>query len=144
MAAPVDLDALRVGFPRSKPAPAGSDVPYLTRAERHGAWLLAAILMLGTFWDLIDARFGGSHRFRHGDVDRSSVQPDSGLVDLNRATAVELRSLPGIGPVLAGRIVAHREAHGPFRRTEELLAVRGVGPRLYDRVRDRLRVSAQP
>jgi type II secretory pathway component PulK len=36
--------------------------------------------------------------------------------------------------VLSARIVAHRERHGPFRRVEELLAVRGIGPRLFARI----------
>jgi competence protein ComEA len=52
----------------------------------------------------------------------------------------ELDALPGIGPVLAARIVEHRRAHGPFRRVEELRAVRGVGPRLFERLHGRLRV----
>jgi competence protein ComEA len=56
-------------------------------------------------------------------------------IPLNRASAAELETLPGIGPVLARRIVAHREQFGPFRSTDELRAVRGVGPRLLARLR---------
>ena len=62
-------------------------------------------------------------------------------VDLNRATARELEKLPGVGPVLAGRIVAHRQRYGPFRQPEELLAVRGIGPRLLERLRPHVRVD---
>lgn len=50
-----------------------------------------------------------------------------GLIDLNRATAQELAQLHGIGPVLAERIVAHREEHGPFDSVESLLDVPGIG-----------------
>jgi competence protein ComEA len=49
------------------------------------------------------------------------------LVAINRATASELETLPGVGPVLAARIVAHREKNGPFTEVEDLLQVSGIG-----------------
>jgi competence protein ComEA len=49
-------------------------------------------------------------------------------VDLNTAGVAELDSLPGIGPVLAQRIVDHRSRQGPFRSVEELDDVPGIGP----------------
>lgn len=52
---------------------------------------------------------------------------DDGLVSVNLATAAEIEQLPGVGPVLAERIVAHREAHGPFETVEDLLEVSGIG-----------------
>ena len=56
-----------------------------------------------------------------------------GLLNLNSATAPELERLPGIGPVLAQRIVDHREEHGPFTALDDLLEVEGIGPtRLED------------
>jgi competence protein ComEA len=51
-----------------------------------------------------------------------------GKVDLNTATAAELDGLPGIGPVLAERIVAHRTAQGPFTAVDQLDDVPGIGP----------------
>ena len=51
-----------------------------------------------------------------------------GRVDLNAATAGELDALPGIGPVLAQRIVDHRSRHGPFRTVDQLDDVAGIGP----------------
>jgi len=51
----------------------------------------------------------------------------SGLINLNRASAQELEQLPGVGPVLAERIVADREANGPFTSVEDLDRVPGVG-----------------
>jgi len=50
-----------------------------------------------------------------------------GRVHLNVAGAEELESLPGVGPVLAERIVAYREEHGPFTAVEDLLEVPGIG-----------------
>jgi competence protein ComEA len=54
-----------------------------------------------------------------------------GRVDVNRATAEELTTLPGIGPVLAERILAHREANGPFTSPGELREVAGIGERTF-------------
>ena len=54
--------------------------------------------------------------------------PAGGPVDLNRAGVADLDALPGIGPVLAQRIVDHRDRQGPFRSVEELDDVPGIGP----------------
>ncbi len=59
------------------------------------------------------------------------VPAAGGLVDLNTATAADLDVLPGIGPVLAQRIVDHRTASGPFASVEQLDDVNGIGPALY-------------
>lgn len=64
-------------------------------------------------------------------VDGSTGVLDDGRVDLNRASAAELESLPGIGPVLAQRIVSHREDHGPFSAPGDLRAVAGIGERTF-------------
>ena len=57
-------------------------------------------------------------------------------VDLNAADVVALDALPGIGPVLAERIVAHREEVGPFGSVEDLESVSGIGPSVLSAVRD--------
>lgn len=63
-------------------------------------------------------------------------------IDLNTATEAELESLPRVGPALARRIVEHRVSHGPYRTVDELDAVKGVGPRLLERLRPLVRVAA--
>ncbi len=62
-------------------------------------------------------------------------------LELNRATEAELTGLPGIGPALAGRIVALREAQGKFRSVDELEKVAGIGPSLLERLRPLVTVS---
>ncbi|MCX5212971.1 ComEA family DNA-binding protein [Kitasatospora sp. NBC_00240] len=52
-------------------------------------------------------------------------------VSLNRATTEQLDALPGVGPTLAQRIVAYREAHGGFRSLDQLRQVSGIGDRTY-------------
>ncbi len=56
-------------------------------------------------------------------------------IDINSAGAAELALLPGIGPALAERIIEDRERRGPFRRVEDLDRVKGIGPRIVERVR---------
>lgn len=55
-------------------------------------------------------------------------------IDLNTVKAAEMELLPGVGPVLAGRIVADREANGPFASVEDLQRVKGIGPRTVERI----------
>ena len=62
------------------------------------------------------------------------------LISINTASASELQELPGVGPVLAGRIVAHREEHGAFDTTEDLLDVSGIGEAILARLRPLVRI----
>lgn len=62
-------------------------------------------------------------------------------VDLNTADATTLITLPGIGPALAERILAYRETRGPFLAPEELLAVPGIGAKVYAGLAERLTLS---
>ncbi|MDA1036235.1 MAG: helix-hairpin-helix domain-containing protein [Chloroflexi bacterium] len=60
--------------------------------------------------------------------------PTTGLIDINVAITSELEKLPGIGPVLAERIVAYREANGRFERIDQLMAVVGIGSTIFERI----------
>lgn len=60
--------------------------------------------------------------------------PAGGLVRINHASLEELSTLPGIGPALAGRIVAYREANGPFEDLDALNTVSGIGPALLEQL----------
>ena len=79
---------------------------------------------------------------------RSPLAPVDSPVDtkvnLNRATIEELQQLPGIGPVLAQRIIARREAKGRYHAVEELLDVNGIGRVRLERLRPLLVVSIEP
>lgn len=57
-------------------------------------------------------------------------------IDINRATAAELEDLPGVGPVLAGRIIVYRDLHGPFAAVEDLMDVGGIGEAKLAAMRD--------
>lgn len=72
-----------------------------------------------------------------GEVLTSDVR-DGGfsvsLIDVNTADVDTLVELPGIGPALAGRIVAYREANGPFRSLADLDKVSGIGPSILAQI----------
>ena len=59
-------------------------------------------------------------------------------VNINTAGVKELATLDGIRPKVAERIVAYREAHGPFKKAEDLRKVEGVGKAVFERNRERV------
>lgn len=75
-----------------------------------------------------------------GEVVASTTEASSGVLDLNTATAEQLESLPGVGPVLAADIIAWRDEHGPFTDVAQLQEVSGVGPRTHERLAPLVRV----
>jgi competence protein ComEA len=62
-------------------------------------------------------------------------------VDLNAATATELMQLPRVGPRTAERILAWRREHGRFRRPEDLLNVKGIGEKAFQRLKPHVRAE---
>ena len=65
----------------------------------------------------------------------SSEKNRDARVNINTASAGELEALPGIGQVLAERIVAHRQRYGPFRRAEHLMMVQGISDHKFRAIR---------
>lgn len=68
------------------------------------------------------------------------VKKKTGPININRATAGELDSLPGIGPVLASRIIDYRKANGPFTTVEDLQKVSGIGSAKFAQFKSKVRV----
>jgi competence protein ComEA len=59
-------------------------------------------------------------------------------INLNSATVEQLQALPGIGPAIAKSIVEHRTKVGKFNRIEEIINVKGIGERKFQKIKDRL------
>jgi competence protein ComEA len=100
--------------------PSGQPVPEDSMTVPFLVWLLA----LGLGLPLA----GGSRAPEHP-------------IDLNRASATELMQLPRVGRRTAERILAFRKQHGGFRRPEELLLVKGIGEKAFQRLRPHLCVT---
>ena len=70
----------------------------------------------------------------------AAVSPQA-LININTATAQELCSLPGIGEVLAKRIIEYRQAHGSFKNTGAIMNVSGIGAVKYKNIKDLIVVN---
>ena len=117
------------------------------KAAKSEKFLLLATL---AFLLILAAVFWHDHRGAEPDsytvtteerADPEELVPPLVLVNINTATAEELDALPGIGGVLAERIVAYREAHGPFRTEEELMEVSGIGEGKYSELMELITVE---
>lgn len=101
-----------------------------TEAAEPASVNLARILSDGEqFAVLSRAEYAAS-----GQVSKSGV--GSNLISLNRATQVELESLPRVGPALAARIIDWRSSNGGFRQVRDLTKVSGFGDKMFAAVKD--------
>ena len=73
-----------------------------------------------------------------------SLPREDGRIHLNTATAEELKTLPGVGDVLARRILDYRDQNGPFRSPEELMNVKGIGEKIYAGLQDLIDLGGTP
>lgn len=97
-------------------------------------FIAAAVLTPLTAGGGIRARHASAAEIMRGgdaqDAADSELLPGE-TVNINTASAAELARLPGIGPVLSGRIVAYREENGAFSANEEIMNVDGIGRTRY-------------
>jgi competence protein ComEA len=91
---------------------------------------------------------GGQTSIPRAAVTDGAPEPDAsgdgeavGLININTAAAAELETLPGIGDVLAGRIIEYRELNGGFQSIEEIMAVSGIGEKKFGDIKDRITVG---
>jgi competence protein ComEA len=76
---------------------------------------------------------------------KSGFQPKTpgGVIDPNLASQADLETLPGIGPVLAQRIIAYRRAHGPYKKIADLRKVFGIGRKKLEKMKPYLTIAAE-
>jgi competence protein ComEA len=67
----------------------------------------------------------------------------SGTVNVNSASAEQLALLPGVGPAVAARIVEHRTKNGAFAKTEDLMLVRGIGEKSFEKMKPYVSISGE-
>lgn len=76
--------------------------------------------------------FVGSSKLSTSSPAKSSA---TGLISLNRASQSDLESLPGIGPIIAKKILEYRQSIGGFKSIDQLLEVNGIGPKKLEKMR---------
>ena len=64
-----------------------------------------------------------------------------GKIDINNATVVQLDMLPGIGEVIAQRIIDYREENGPFTKIEDIKNVSGIGDKKFEQIKEYIKVD---
>ncbi len=69
-----------------------------------------------------------------------NVTTSDGTININEATAEELETLNGIGPVTAEKIIQYRTEYGKFENKEDLMEVNGIGEKTYAQIKDKIRV----
>jgi len=77
-------------------------------------------------------------------ISQSQSQPPgstSGLININTASQSELEKLPNIGPAKARAIIEYREKNGKFRRIEEIKNVKGIGQKIFEKIKDLITVG---
>ena len=77
-------------------------------------------------------------------ADAGKKKPPAKPVDLNTATSEELQQVPGIGPATAEKILQMRKSYGAFKSVDDLLAIRGLGPKRLEKMRKYLTVGKSP
>lgn len=96
-------------------------------------------MITGEYWP---QRKQDSSEEKQNQLGRSGSKktPPISPIDLNTAGVEILQKLPGIGPGTAKAIVAYRVSHGKFRKVEDLLEVKGIGPKKFATLRPFVRV----
>ena len=115
----------------------------MERQEKSGAtYFFLALVTLAFLAAVLYLTFGANRTEQEGYTvqterpAREEVAPVRVLVNINTATAEELETITGIGPVLA--ILDYRAEHGDFQTLDELLEVRGIGSAKLDAMRDEI------
>jgi competence protein ComEA len=115
---------------------------FLAEAERTDI-NLAAFLIDGEELDIPFVE--GDSPVLPTPVENNPVLPGSGssseLIDINTASSAELETLPGIGPTTAQKIIEYRQTNGAFVSIEDIINVSGIGPGLYERIKDLITVG---
>lgn len=107
--------------------------PWFVPEPRYDAAFYAPLMAA---FDSADARPDPTADGPASAPERPASAPER--IHINTATAADFESLPGIGPTLAARIIAYRDANGPFASVEDLMNVNGIGPKLMERIREKV------
>lgn len=69
------------------------------------------------------------------------VSPQSTLININTAGLEELEKITGVGPVIGQRIIDYRQTNGPFRTIQDIVKVKGIGDKTFDKMKDQITVG---
>ena len=118
--------------PTATTSPSATAAPSVTAAARAG------VVVLETGEEDNAPAASGSDRIPASTDEITGAVPTnsaaSTLININTASAVDLETLPGIGPKTAEAIIAYRDANGPFKSVDDLMQVQGVGEKILEAI----------
>lgn len=138
---------------------------YFTKAQMQALKFIIIVLACSVIYQYVTYYFFQDNKDNFAEFDRLFVQkrdsilaiknPDSSTsdvknteqstarliyrkfpVNINSASATELQNLPRIGPAMAARIILYRETNGPFQKKEDLMKVKGIGKKTFEKLKD--------
>lgn len=71
----------------------------------------------------------------------STVQQHAQIININKASVDQLTTLKGIGPKKAGAIIAFRTKNGNFKKVEDVMLVKGIGQKMFDKMKGQITVK---
>jgi comEA protein len=89
----------------------------------------------------VDSTFALFQKQATSDSTRAGTESTSRIIDINAATKAELSGLPGIGSVLADRIIRYREESGGFEAIEDLRKVKGISQKKFEKLKPLIAVQ---
>jgi comEA protein len=139
---------------------------YFTKAQMQALWFIIAIFACSVVFQYFKYYFLDREQYDFSEFDRQFFQKRDSLltkqdcdtlskstkdsqdqvsavisykkfpVNINSASETELQNLPRIGPAMAARIVKHRQQYGPFHNKGELMKVKGIGKKTFEKLKD--------
>ncbi|MBI1742678.1 helix-hairpin-helix domain-containing protein [Candidatus Acetothermia bacterium] len=109
---------------------------------KHTDWTILTIFLTAALsWSVIQMASPPSLRVKIWQPPIVKISNSLESIGLNSATYEELLAVPGIGPVLAQRILDYRKEHGSFKTIEELNNIKGIGPKTLEKLKPYLRIN---
>ena len=119
-------------MPNKQPTTEKSLRPWIDLRDQGSLWVLvsSALVLTVCYW-----WYQGGHQGKLIEIERAAPLQAKFLVDINRAEWPEIIQLPGLGEVLAQRVLAERRDNGPFLDVDDLVRVDGIGVKTLEKIR---------
>ena len=125
--------------PAAAPAPAQNPTPHSDGSEQAAAQNQPGVDS-GNQAQTTQPQLPGENTQNASEV-VGAPRGGDGRININTASKSELMDLSGVGEVIAGRIIDYRDRHGPFKSTDEIMNVSGIGERRYEAIKDSITVG---
>jgi|WetSurMetagenome_2_1015567.scaffolds.fasta_scaffold203652_2 competence protein ComEA len=99
------------------------------------------VLAIMIFIFAISASFSFAEGNAKGEPSKAAVQ-NAAKININKATVDQLKEINGIGESYAKGIVAYREKNGPFKKIEDIKEVKGIGDKLFEKIKDQITIES--